>query len=142
MTKKNLGFTLIELLVVIAIVGILSAVVLGALSSARSRGVDASIKSTMNNASAAAQVYYDIHNNSSWNTVCTANNGLNKIMTRLDQLAAPGDAVCNGTGQSGWVISTPLKENAGKFWCVDYTGIKKQCDNAMTAGVYICGPSC
>ncbi len=39
--KNNKGFTILELLVVIAIIGILSAVVLAALNSSRSKGRDA-----------------------------------------------------------------------------------------------------
>ncbi len=53
------GFTLIELLVVIAIIGILSAVVLASLSTARTKARDAKRISDINNVQLALELYYD-----------------------------------------------------------------------------------
>ncbi len=52
------GFTIIELLVVIAIIGILSAVVLASLSTARSKGKDASAEESMSGLRAQNEIYY------------------------------------------------------------------------------------
>jgi prepilin-type N-terminal cleavage/methylation domain-containing protein len=53
------GFTLIELLVVIAIIGILSAVVLASLNTARSKGNDAAAKSNLGTVLTQSAIYYD-----------------------------------------------------------------------------------
>ncbi len=56
--KAKKGFTLIELLVVIAIIGILSAVVIASLNSAREKGKVAMIKSTLKNMQSQAELTY------------------------------------------------------------------------------------
>lgn len=56
------GFTLIELLVVIAIIGILAAIVLSSLSTARQRGQDAARRLDVKALKAAMELYY-IDNN-------------------------------------------------------------------------------
>ncbi len=72
--KKSLqkGFTLIELLVVIAIIGILSSVVLASLTTARSKGSDAAIQSTVSNMRAQAELYYS--NNNTYGAVYNVGN--------------------------------------------------------------------
>jgi prepilin-type N-terminal cleavage/methylation domain-containing protein len=57
------GFTLIELLVVIAIIGILSAVVLASLQTARNKGTDGAIKSDLAAIQTQAELYYDSNGN-------------------------------------------------------------------------------
>ena len=56
MSNSKQGFTLIELLVVIAIIGILSAVVLTSLTSAREGALDAQNISTLQNIQLAYQI--------------------------------------------------------------------------------------
>lgn len=56
---KNKGFTLIELLVVIAIIGILSAVVLVSLNSARQKSRDARRLSDIRQIQTAMELYYN-----------------------------------------------------------------------------------
>lgn len=57
--KHERGFTLIELLVVIAIIGLLSAIVLAALSTARANSRNAARLSDINQYVKAAEIYFD-----------------------------------------------------------------------------------
>lgn len=116
------GFTLIELLVVIAIIGILSAVVLASLNTARNKGADAAIKSNIDNARAAAELFYDT--NGSYGGVCSSASGILPMKTGATN--AGGTTVfCNDNGSStpsAWAMSAGLKATAGTYYCVDSTG--------------------
>jgi prepilin-type N-terminal cleavage/methylation domain-containing protein len=57
--RKSSGFTLIELLVVIAIIGILAAVVLVSLNSARAKSRDARRVSDMHQIQTALELFYN-----------------------------------------------------------------------------------
>ena len=145
------GFTLIELLVVIAIIGILSSVVLASLNTARNKGADAATKSSLANARAQAELFYDTASN--YTTVCTTGaNNIQPMMTSAknasgattlsnDAAAAAATVVCNDVAGS-WAAAAPMKATAG-FWCVDSTGsstIKTTAALALSAGTAVaCG---
>ncbi len=60
--RNRKGFTLIELLVVVAIIGLLSAVVLVSLGSARKAANDARRKADLKQIANAMEMYYDLQN--------------------------------------------------------------------------------
>ena len=130
------GFTLIELLVVIAIIGILSAVVLASLNSARNKGADAAIKSNLANARAEAELFYD--GGATYDGVC-ATAGTNIIGDNLNAVAAitGGTYVVDDTANvsatvpvchdsaAGWAAASATKTGTPAAWCVDSTGVSQ-----------------
>jgi prepilin-type N-terminal cleavage/methylation domain-containing protein len=133
--KKYRGFTLIELLVVIAIIGILSAVVLASLNTARSKGNDAAIQSDLQGIQTQAQIYYGSNNNSYGTNVadessCSATDNLFNDPTIMKQVQGADTAngstlgvVCNvSAGGTAYAVSAALVAAAGSYYCVDSTG--------------------
>lgn len=66
--NKKSGFTLIELLVVIAIIGILASVILGSLSTARSKARDARRREHLHSIQTAMELYFSEYGNYCVNT--------------------------------------------------------------------------
>jgi|CXWL01.1.fsa_nt_gi prepilin-type N-terminal cleavage/methylation domain-containing protein len=123
------GFTLIELLVVIAIIGILASVVLASLNTARDKGADAAAKSSMNNARAQSELYYD-NNGRTYTTVClSGTNNISQLMTAAGQ--AVGATVACADDAAGWGAQVLLK--SGQYYCVDSTG--KATTTVVTNGI-------
>lgn len=118
------GFTLIELLVVIAIIGILAAVVLASLNSARDKGSDAAIKSTINNLRAEAELYYDDKSATYTNFCGTISNASTSVSD------AGGTLLCNDTGQDGggaaagdeYRVSSVMVSTSTEWYCIDDSG--------------------
>ncbi|MFZ1987815.1 MAG: type II secretion system protein [Minisyncoccia bacterium] len=148
--KVRRGFTLIELLVVIAIIGLLSAVVLASLSSARLKGKDASIRSNLLTVQNQAALYWE--NNSNYGTAyanaagspgtCPTTaaagyvfrsdaNTLSAIMSSYGlspQATHPEYENCVGkvpTDKNSYAIAVRLNNPSDTWYCVDSQGARK-----------------
>ena len=126
------GFTLIELLVVIAIIGILATIVLASLNGARVKANDVAIKSNLDNARAAASLYYD-NNNQVYTGVCTSPTGIAPLISGAISSGSPSTPVCNES-TNAWALEAQLKANPTTYWCVDWTGTSTTTTVAPLAG--------
>jgi prepilin-type N-terminal cleavage/methylation domain-containing protein len=123
------GFTLIELLVVIAIIGILASVILVSVGTARTKGIDAKIKTDVDSARAQSEIYYSA-NAESYAGLCTADApdgtpGVKNMVSGAASIDA-GTVVCTDTsshaGTEGWALSAQLMTDTSQYWCADSSG--------------------
>lgn len=138
-TNRSRGFTLIELLVVIAIIGVLSAVVLASLNTARNKGNDAAIQSDMATIQTQAEIYYGGAGTNSYGVqawthgsgtsgsgACTggvfSDATIIKALGGADAVNGAGEVTCFAN-QTGYLVAAQL--TSGGWWCVDHTGTGK-----------------
>lgn len=128
------GFTLIELLVVIAIIGVLSAVVLASLNTARSKGSDAAIMSDLDGIRTQAQLWYGDHANS-YAGVC-GDTTIAKQIAGAETANGTENVVCNPSadGKAYAVSSGLLAFSPVQYYCVDSTGAGTTTTTALGTG--------
>ena len=142
MKRQGAGFTLIELLVVIAIIGILSAVVLASLNTARTKGNDAGIKANLNSVETQAALY--LLNNNSYGAFDNGSGGpavcpvsgtsgatvfhdatIEKaIAMAVSDAGGGGITACFANGTKYAAAVTRANQASSTYWCVDSTGTR------------------
>ncbi len=134
-TTRSRGFTLIELLVVIAIIGILSAVVLASLSTARQKGQNAAIQANLKTIQTQAEIYYG--NGNTYGTAGTSCTAAVFSDTTIQNAIASAQNANGGTGLSchnsttNYAISSPMV--GGGHWCVDSSGFSASTSAAVSS---------
>ena len=142
--KNNLklvrGFTLLEILVVIAIIGILSAVVIGLLNSAKAKGANSAIKADLHGLISQSNLIYDNANPNSYAEVCNDKKVVNAIKDALNAGKDTGTVAtrCNSI-DTEWAADALLRapEGTNVYWCVDSAGGAKGEANEL-AGATVC----
>ncbi len=134
--RTSRGFTLIELLVVIAIIGILSAVVLASLTTARERANNTAIRSNFDTIRKQAEIYYG-NNSSRYGASAVAGTNCGTAFASGTLFAdtpisnALAGAYANSGNQAlycvidsngaGFAVAIPLKGTGNGYLCVDST---------------------
>ena len=142
MHTSSEGFTLIELLVVIAIIGILSAVVLASLNTARNKGSDAAIQSNLGTIRSQAEIYRDGPGNNAYGanpaleSSCIATDTMfsgSLPDSNINRAAAAANKINNNNVTCNvaalgteYAVFARLVSDPTTYWCVDSASVGRR----------------
>ena len=106
--------------------------VLASLNSARDKGADAAIKSTINNVRAQAAIYFE--ENGDYDDFCTTT--LTEAAASVNNTGGVGSWTCNTDASPStiYAVSGQLS-NPAQYYCVDSTGAAVTAASAAAGGV-------
>jgi len=130
--KKNRGFTLIELLVVIAIIGILAAVVLASLNSARDKATVTATKANMTQIRTEAELVYDDFPATRYDTVCDTGNDVRSLRDAAE--ASSGTTSTCNDAFGAYAVEIETLSGNGEYFCVDSEGYGGDSDGSLVGG--------
>ena len=140
--KRQKGFTLIELLVVIAIIGILAAMIIANLGTARNKARDASIKGSMDSLRSSGELYAS-DNNESYTSFCLPTRiGYDTSVGKIaNAIIGQGSALRCQDSVENWAACAKLRGADTKAWCIDSDGERREIlttDCPETFSVTVC----
>jgi len=141
---RRAGFTLIELLVVISIIALIASIILASLKPSRDKSYDAAIKQELTSVRSQAELYFSKNGNfgtAPANPGCLVDSSLFVLDPNVASLVAkieadngPSSVTCYSTTGAGgaWAVSSPLRTDPTKSWCVDSKQSSKQISGSIT----------